>query len=64
MAISKGMRSISSEDILNKVKEFDNFSQIEALTEEYEGLKITDQQIKDPNNPAILRDVKLITYTI
>ncbi len=48
----------------DKVKEFDNFSQIEALTEEYEGLKITDQQIKDPNNPEILRDVKLITYTI
>lgn len=48
----------------DKVEELDNFSQIERLAENYEELKITDAQIKDPNNPATLRNVKLITYTI
>lgn len=48
----------------DKIEKFDNFSQIETLCESYEGLNIKDEQIKDPNNPAILRNVKLITYTI
>lgn len=48
----------------DKVEELDNFNQIEILAESYEGLNITDAQIKDPNNPATLRNVKLITYTI
>lgn len=48
----------------DKVEKLDNFSQLETLVESHEGLNITDAQIKDPNNPATLRNVKLITYTI
>ena len=47
----------------DKVEKLDNFSQL-TLVESHEGLNITDAQIKDPNNPATLRNVKLITYTI
>lgn len=48
----------------DKIQELNNFSQLETLAEEYTELKITDKQIKDPNNPAVLRNVKLITYAI
>lgn len=48
----------------DKVEKLDNSSQLETLVESHEGLNITDAQIKDPNNPATLRNVKLITYTI
>ena len=48
----------------DKVEKLDNFSKLETLVESHEGLNITDAQIKDPNNPATLRNVKLITYTI
>ena len=43
---------------LEKYQSFDNTSKIEQLAE----LEIRDVQIKDPNNPARLKDAKLITF--
>lgn len=48
----------------DKIEEFGNFHQLEELAENCDELNIRDAKIKDPNNPAQLRNIKLITYTI
>lgn len=52
--------------IINRRKweSFGNTSLLEELARKINSLQITNAQIKDPNNPADLRDVKLITYYI
>lgn len=47
-----------------KVKALPNFVQLEQLASATEGLEIKDADIKDPNNPAVLKKVKLIQYSI
>lgn len=37
---------------------------LEKLQQEKKDFSISNAQIKNPNNPAILQSVKLITYTI
>lgn len=49
---------------VDKIRELDNFNKLELLEKDFEELKIKDARIKDPNNPAVLRNVKLITYTV
>lgn len=46
----------------NKWKSFDNTN--ELLSIQNERLKITDIEIKDPNNPMKLKNAKLVTYYI
>ena len=52
--------------IINKEKynSFDNKDELENLSKQNENLKIEDKQVKDPNNPAKLVDVKLVTFSI
>lgn len=45
-----------------KYNTFDNRNLLEELSREKNGLKIEDKKIKDPNNPAKLIKIKLITY--
>lgn len=47
-----------------KATSLENFWMLEKLQQEKRGFNISSVQIKNPNNPAILRSVKLITYTI
>lgn len=46
-----------------KLAELDNFVELEKLAKTIPALKISDEEIKDPNNPSKLRKVKLITFT-
>lgn len=52
--------------ILNEAKaaSLENFWMLEKLQQEKERLTISNAQIQDPDNPAVLRNVKLITYTV
>lgn len=47
-----------------KYYSFDNYSTLEEMCQNIVGLKIADIKIKNPNNPAQLKEAKLITYTI
>lgn len=47
-----------------KYYSFDNYATLEEMCENIVGLKIADVNIKNPNNPAQLKEAKLITYTI
>ena len=47
-----------------KYYSFDNYPTLEEMCENVIGLKIADIKIKNPNNPAQLKEAKLITYTI
>jgi len=47
-----------------KYYSFDNYSTLEEMCENIVGLNIADIKIKNPNNPAQLKEAKLITYTI
>lgn len=48
----------------DKWNTFDNTSELLALLGKIDGLKISNEQIKSPNNPAQLKNVKLITFAI
>jgi len=48
----------------DKYYSFDNYSDLENLCANVEGLQITDVKIKNPNNPAQLKSAKMITYTV
>ncbi len=52
--------------IINSEKyySFDNYSQLEEICVTNNNLKIASVRIKDPNNPAQLKDAKLITFTL
>lgn len=47
-----------------KYYSFHNYSALEKLCGEVEGFNIIDVKIKNPNNPAQLKNAKLITYAI
>ena len=47
----------------DKLASLDNFAELEQLAETTPALIISDEEIKDPNNPCNLRKVKLITFT-
>ncbi len=47
-----------------KTKTFSNYSELVELSRQVESLRIEDKEIKDPNNPAKLHKVKLITFTV
>lgn len=47
-----------------KYYSFDNYLILEDLCNSIDNLKITNVKIKNPNNPAILKDAKLITFTV
>ena len=47
-----------------KFYSFDNYSTLEKLCGSMDGLNITNVKIKNPNNPAQLKEAKLITYTV
>lgn len=47
-----------------KYNSFENKNELERMCKENENLKIEDTQIKDPNNPSVLINVKLITYRV
>lgn len=55
------LMAIINEEKLNALG---NFELLEKLAYEKDNLNILDTQIKNPNNPAVLHNVKLITYTI
>ena len=48
----------------DKWNTFDNTTELLALLGKINGLTITDKHIKSPNNPAQLKNVKLITFVI
>ena len=48
----------------DKWNTFENRNLLLDLSEQTESLNITDKQVKDPDNPAQLIDVKLITFCI
>lgn len=48
----------------DKWNTFDNTTELLALLGKINGLSITDKKIKSPNNPAQLKNVKLITFVI
>lgn len=48
----------------DKWNTLDNTADLLALQGKVGGLSITDKKIKSPNNPAVLKDVKLITFVI
>ena len=48
----------------DKYYSFSNYLTLEKMRENISELKITNVKIKNPNNPAQLREAKLITYTI
>lgn len=48
----------------DKWNTFDNTAELLALLGKIDGLAITDGQIKSPNNPAQLKNVKLITFVV
>lgn len=47
----------------DKISQFNNFEKLVDMIQTYHSLKIKDVQIKNPNNPAQLRNAKLITYS-
>lgn len=47
-----------------KYASFDNRGELEFLSKTHDTLKITNVKIKNPNNPAQLKDAKLITFTV
>ncbi len=47
-----------------KIEELGNFSRLQSIAEVNPNLRITDIQIKNPDNPADLRNAKLITFSI
>lgn len=47
-----------------KLSTLSNFPTLEQMVGNCQGLKISDVRIKNPNNPAQLRNAKLITYSI
>lgn len=47
-----------------KIKSFNNFTELVELSQQIAALHIEDKEIKDPNNPANLHKVKLITFTV
>lgn len=47
----------------DKISQFNNFEKLVDLIQTYPSLEIKDVQIKNPNNPAQLRNAKLITYS-
>lgn len=47
-----------------KINTFSNFSELMELSKQVASLQIEDKEIKDPNNPAKLKKVKLITFTV
>lgn len=47
-----------------KIKSFSNYTELVKLSQQVASLHIEDKEIKDPNNPAKLRKVKLITFTV
>lgn len=47
-----------------KYNSFDNVSELEELLLYNENLKIIDVKIKNPNNPAQLKNAKLITFVV
>lgn len=55
------LMAIINEEKLNALG---NFEELEKLAYQKEGLNISNAQIKDPNNPAVLRKVKLVTYSM
>lgn len=48
----------------NKYLSFDNKYKLESLSKSLKGLSIKDAKVREPNNPALLKNVKLITYSI
>ncbi|MCD8048194.1 MAG: NgoPII family restriction endonuclease [Clostridia bacterium] len=48
----------------DKYNSFGNAIQLEQVASENRNLKISDVRIKDPDNPAVLNNAKLITYVI
>lgn len=48
----------------DKWSTFDNTAELLALSKKINGLAITDVKIKSPNNPAQLKNAKLITFVI
>lgn len=48
----------------DKYYSFDNYDRLEKLCETVENLEITSVKIKNPNNPAQLKNAKLITFTV
>ena len=49
---------------LEKWATLNNREELVKLQKNYSALKITDVKIKNPDNPAKLKDAKLITYEI
>lgn len=47
-----------------KIKSFNNYTELVKLSKQVDSLHIEDKEIKDPNNPAKLKKVKLITFTV
>lgn len=47
----------------DKISQFNNFEKLVDMIQTYPSLEIKDVQIKNPNNPAQLRNAKLITYS-
>ena len=47
-----------------KFESFPNKNQLHDVASCNNALQITDEKIKDPNNPAQLKDVKLISFSI
>ncbi len=47
-----------------KIKSFSNYTELVELSQQVDSLHIEDKEIKDPNNPAKLHKVKLITFTV
>lgn len=47
----------------DKIRQFGNFEKLVDMSQTYPSLKIKDVKIKNPNNPAQLRNAKLITYS-
>lgn len=45
-----------------KYQSFDNVAMIESLIGQIDGFEIVDVLIKNPNNPAQLRQAKLIRF--
>lgn len=45
-----------------KYNTFNNHEIIERLVNDYQHFVVTDVQVKDPDNPAVYKDAKLITY--
>lgn len=47
-----------------KYESFENRAELEGMCDIYKELKIEDSQVKNPDNPAKLIDVKLVTFSV